>query len=134
MTLVADSSVVVAALVATGDDGTWATSLLASQPIAAPHLMPVEVANVLRRAAHAGNISHDVASLAHGDLLQLRFELFSYEPFAERVWDLRENLTAHDGWYVALAEALGVPLATLDDRLVRARGPRCEFVTPSTGS
>lgn len=134
MTLVADSSVVVAALVDTGVDGTWAISVLASQTLAAPHLMPVEVTNVLRRAARAGNISHDVASLAHGDLLQLRFELFPYEPFAERVWDLRDNLTAYDAWYVALAEALDAPLATLDERLARAHGPTCEFAAPPTGS
>jgi predicted nucleic acid-binding protein len=134
VTLVADSSVVVAALVDTGDDGMWATSLLASQSLAAPHLMPVEVTNVLRRAARGGNISHDVASLAHGDLLQLRFELFPYEPFAERVWDLRDNLTAYDAWYVALAEALDAPLATLDQRLARAQGPTCNFATPSTRS
>ena len=101
MTLVVDSSVVVAALVGTGGDGMWATSLLSSEPLAAPHLMPVEVTNVLRRTARAGNISDDIASLAHGDFLQLRVELFPYEPFAERVWDLRENLTAYDAWYVA---------------------------------
>ena len=134
MTVVVDSSIVVAALVDAGGVGVWATSLLASQPLAAPHLMPVEVTNVLRRAARAGNISDDVASLAHGDFLQLRVELFPYEPFAERVWDLRENLTAYDAWYVALAEALGIPLATLDERLARAHGPTCEFATPPTTS
>lgn len=130
MTLVIDSSVVVTALVDDGSAGAWATSVMASEPLAAPHLMPVEVANVLRRAAHAGSISGDVASLSHADLLQLRFELFPYEPFAERVWDLRDNLTAYDAWYVALAEALAAPLATLDERLARANGPACEFVTP----
>lgn len=134
MTLVADSSVVVAALVGAGDDGSWATSLLASQPLAAPHLMPVEVSNVLRRAARAGNVSHDVASLAHADLLRLRFELFPYEPFGERVWELRSSLSAYDAWYVALAEVLSAPLATLDERLTRAHGPGCEFETPRNRS
>jgi predicted nucleic acid-binding protein len=130
MTLIVDSSVVVAALVDSGQVGTWADRLLATDDLAAPHLMPVEVANVLRRAAAAGEISADTAALVHVDLLSLRVELFAYEPFATRVWELRENVTAYDGWYVALAESLGGRLATLDLRLAKAPGPRCDFATP----
>jgi predicted nucleic acid-binding protein len=130
MTLVVDSGLVVAALVDSGADGMWADQLLATDHLAAPHLMPVEVTNVLRRAAMSGEISADVAALAHGDLLSLRVELFPYEPFATRVWELRDNITAYDGWYVALAESLGARLATLDLRLSRAAGPRCGFATP----
>jgi predicted nucleic acid-binding protein len=130
MTLVVDSSFVVAALVDAGEVGTWADHLLATDDLAAPHLMPVEVANVLRRAASAGQISADAAALAHADLLSLRVELFAYEPFATRVWELRESVTAYDGWYVALAESLGAGLATLDLRLTKAAGPRCAFATP----
>lgn len=130
MTLVLDSSLVVAALVDSGQVGTWADHLLATDDLAAPHLMPAEVANVLRRAAAAGEITADTAALAHADLLSLRVELFAYEPFATRVWELRENVTAYDGWYVALAESLGAQLATLDLRLVKATGPRCDFLSP----
>ena len=130
MTLVVDSGLVVAALVDSGPVGTWADELIASDDLAAPHLMQVEAANVLRRAAIAGEISADVATLAHADLLSLRIELFAYEPFAPRVWELRENVTAYDGWYVALAESLGSKLATLDVRLTKATGPRCAFETP----
>ncbi|MGK2958907.1 MAG: type II toxin-antitoxin system VapC family toxin [Acidimicrobiales bacterium] len=130
MTLVVDASMVIAALVDTGPDGSWADALLPDESLAAPHLMPVEVANILRRAALSGDISPDIAALAHGDLLGLRVELFPYEPFAQRVWELRENLTAYDAWYVALAESLDAPVATLDERLTRADGPRCMFTTP----
>ena len=130
MTLVIDSGFVAAALVDSGPVGTWADHLLASDDLVAPHLMPVEVANVLRRAALAGEISTDTAALAHADLLSLRVELFTYEPFATRVWELRENVTAYDGWYVALAESLNARLATLDIRLSKATGPRCAFTTP----
>jgi predicted nucleic acid-binding protein len=59
--------------------------LLEREPHAAPHHMPVEAANVLRRAAASGDISADVASLAHADLLDLRVRLFSYKTLAERV-------------------------------------------------
>ena len=130
MTLVIDSGLVVAALVDGGQAGTWADHLLATDYLAAPHLMPVEVANVLRRASIAGEISADTAALAHADLLSLRVELFAYEPFATRVWELRDNVSAYDGWYVALAEALDATLATLDLRLAKAAGPRCAFATP----
>ena len=130
MTLVVDASLVVSALVDGGDTGTWAESLLVSGPLSAPHLMPVEVANILRRAAAKGEITQDVASMAHADLLDLRVELFPYAPFALRVWELRDNVTSNDAWYIALAESLGVSVATLDRRMAQASGPRCTFEIP----
>jgi predicted nucleic acid-binding protein len=130
VTLVVDASVVVAGLTDNGADGRWAESLLAGDSLAAPHLMPVEAANILRRAAQAGDISADVASLAHTDLLDLRVEFFPYQPCAARVWEPRDNVTCHDGWYVAVAELLDVPLATLDAPLANSPGPRCQFLLP----
>ena len=130
MTLVVDASLVVAWLVDGGADGRWAGEVMASEDLAAPHLMPVEVAHVLRAESLAGRLSVETASSAHHDLLALRVARFSYAPVAHRVWDLRPNITAYDGWYVALAEMLDAPLATLDRRLARATGPRCEFLAP----
>jgi predicted nucleic acid-binding protein len=132
MTLVVDSSAVVAALVDGGSDGEWARAELDRTGLAAPHLMPVEVANILRRTVHAGLVTADAGALAHGDLVQLRVELFPYEPFADRVWQLRDNLTAHDAWYVALAEVLSADLVTLDARIARAAGLRCSVRLPSS--
>lgn len=133
MTLVVDASAVVAALVDSGPDGRWAEAFL-TDDLAAPQLLPVEVANVLRRATAAGELSDDVASLAHADLLDLRVELVAYDTVAPRVWELRHNLTAYDAWYVAVAELLDAPLATLDRRLVRSSGPICTFRTPDEGT
>ena len=130
MTFVVDASVAVAALIDPGRVGSWAESVLTSGPLAAPHLMPVQAANILRRSALAGDISEDVASLAHEDLISVRLELFPYLPFASRVWELRADLTAYDAWYVALAEYLGADLATLDVKLSRAAGARCAFALP----
>lgn len=130
MTAVVDASVVVAALIDDGPAGRWAEELLASTPLAAPHLMPVEAANILRRAALAGDVSDDIASLAHADLVALAVELFPYDVLADRIWELRGAVTTYDGWYVALAESLKAPLATLDARLTRAPGPRCSFIGP----
>ena len=132
MILVIDASVLVAALVDGGADGDWAAAAIADHELAAPHHMPIEAANILRRAALAGDITADAASLAHGDLLDLRIELWSYEPLAARCWELRENVTVYDGTYVALAELLDADLATLDQRLADAPGPRCGFMTPGS--
>ena len=129
MTLVVDASCVVAALIDGGPDGQWAEEKLAGDALAAPHLMLVEAANVMRRAVMAGDVSGDVGSLAHADLLALPIELFGYEPFAERIWELGGSVTIYDACYVAVAEALDAPLATLDQKLTRASGPRCRFST-----
>ncbi|MHB1488175.1 MAG: type II toxin-antitoxin system VapC family toxin [Acidimicrobiales bacterium] len=132
MTVVVDASVVVAALIDRGADGKWAERILGSDALVAPHLMPVEVANVLRRALLARDISVDSASLAHADLIKLRIDLFAYEPFAERAWALRNTMSAYDAWYVALAESLDAPVATLDSRLARSAGARCRFIVPGS--
>jgi predicted nucleic acid-binding protein len=79
----------VAALASADATGEWAESVLAGGPLAAPHLMPVEAASILHRAELAGEISADAASLAHADLGRLRVEYFPYDPFAERIWELR---------------------------------------------
>jgi predicted nucleic acid-binding protein len=128
--VVVDASTVVAALVDTGPDGRWAEHVLLAGDLAAPQLMPAEVGNVLRRAALAGQISADAATLAYADLQALRIDLFPYEPFAERIWELRANVTTYDAWYVALAEYLDCPLATLDQRLARAPGITCDVTLP----
>jgi predicted nucleic acid-binding protein len=130
VTLVVDASMVVSALVDAGDTGRWAERKLASGPLCAPQLMPAEVTNILRRSAASGEITQDVASMALADLLDLRVELFPFAPFAPRIWQLRANVTSYDAWYVALAELLESNVATLDDRLARATGPRCGFETP----
>jgi len=130
VTIILDSSVAIAALIDSGPVGEWAESILGSGALAAPHLMPAEVANILRRSAAAGEVTADVASLA--EFVGRRIELFPYAPFAWRVWELRQNVTSYDAWYVALAEALQAPMVTLDRRLPRASGPRCEFAVPPT--
>ncbi|GAA0608965.1 type II toxin-antitoxin system ribonuclease VapC1 [Sporichthya brevicatena] len=132
MTVVVDASVVVAALIDSGPTGTWADALLDGDDLAAPHLMQVEAANILRRCEITGAVEKDTAVLAHADLLALRVARFPYDPFADRVWELRHNLTAYDALYVAVAEALGADLATLDRRLASATGPRCGFLVPPT--
>lgn len=129
--MVVDASVVTAGLVDNGQQGVWARELLGSgQAVFAPHHMPAEVTSALRRLAKRGLLPEHDAELARRELLTLDAELYPFEPLADRIWRLRDNLTAYDAWYVALAEAHDVPLATLDRRLAEAPGPGCEFRTP----
>ena len=79
--------------------------------------------NPIRRLELAQRLTALEAASARQDLLSLEIELFPFQPFADRIWELRANLTSHDACYVALAEALDLPLATLDRRLVQATGP-----------
>jgi len=132
MTAVVDASVVVAALIDHGATGMWAREQLQALPVAAPELITVETTQSLRRTRLRGRISGELAAIAYADLLQLPLQLFPFRPFAERIWDLCHYLTPYDAWYVALAEALNVPLATLDIRLVQASGPACRFETPAS--
>lgn len=130
MTVVIDASAVMAGLVDRDPSGDWARELWEAGELAAPHLLPVEVANALRRLVSSGDAEASTAAGALGDLAAVPVELYPFEGLAERVWELRGSLTAYDAWYVALAEALEAPLATLDRRLMRAPGPRCTFWTP----
>lgn len=129
MTLVADASVIVAALIDDSPAGAWARQVLGSDSIAAPHHLPAEVASALRRLISAGAIAPEVATLAHADLAAMPVVLMPYAPVADRVWALRQDVTPYDAWYVALAETLGVGLATRDLRLVASSRPTCPFVT-----
>lgn len=130
--IVADASVVVAALVDTTIAGGWAADVLSSGDLAAPPLLHVEVASALRKQAARGDLSDVAAGIAFGDLQALSVSLYDFEVVAERVWELRGAVTPYDAWYVALAELLGVPLATLDRKLANAAGTRCEFLVPPT--
>lgn len=133
MTLVVDASAVVAGLVDAGEIGSWAADRFAGERLAAPHLMPVEVANILRKAELVGEVSAETAALAYADLVDLPVDLYPFEPFGQRVWSLRHTVSAYDAWYVAVAEAFGAVLVTIDIRLALSPGPICEFVTPPLG-
>ncbi len=129
MTIVVDSSVVVAALTDGDAVGQWARAGLAAEALAAPAHVYVEVSSVLRRGVLTGRLSAEVGALALRDAVRLPLDVYGFEPFAGRVWELRPSVTAYDAAYVALAEELDAPLWTLDRRLARASGPRCAFDT-----
>lgn len=110
-----------------------AEQVLFDGPLLSTHLMPAEVTNVLGRSVASGRIDPVSSGLAMSRLAELPVGLFPFAPFAARVWVLRDNVTAYDAWHVAVAEAVGAPLATLDRRLAAAPGPGCPFALPDSG-
>ncbi len=130
MSVVVDASVLVAFTSDAGEAGDWSDGVVAGGDLVAPHLVLAEATNVLRRLELAGRLSRLEAGAAARDLQLLDLQLVPFAPFADRVWELRQNVTSYDAWYVAVAEELGLPLATLDRRLAAADGPRCRFLLP----
>lgn len=99
----------------------------ADADLAAPHIVDVEVFGAIRKEWHLGGIDRTGARLAIEDLEAWPGERFGHQPLLARAWELRDNVRGWDAMYVALAEALGVPLITLDRRLAGADGPTCRI-------
>jgi predicted nucleic acid-binding protein len=92
----------------------------------APALVDAEVGNALRRKVRAEEITARKARAALDDFLEMRIQRVPHRHLVERAWQLRDNVSFYDGLYVALAEAVGSPLVTLDGKLARASGLRVE--------
>jgi len=93
-----------------------------AETLHAPHLIDVEVAQVLRRYVISGDADANRSHAALVDLIDLPIARYPHDFLLPRVWELRNNLTAYDAVYVALAEALDAPLLTRDRRLANAPG------------
>ncbi|MEO6486974.1 MAG: type II toxin-antitoxin system VapC family toxin [Thermoanaerobaculia bacterium] len=120
--IVVDSSAVID-LILIGRTSRFADRLLdARESLHAPHLIDLEVAQVLRRLVRVGAFTVDRAGRALDYFLNLPISRHPHSHLLPRIWQLRNNLTAYDAAYVSLAEALHAPLLTLDARLARARG------------
>jgi predicted nucleic acid-binding protein len=99
----------------------------ARESLHAPHLIDVEVAQVLRRYAAAGQLPPPRDREALEDLADFPLRRYAHAPLLPRMWELRSNLTAYDAAYVSLAEALDAPLLTADRRLASAPGHRARI-------
>ncbi len=132
--LVVDASVLVVALADDGQDGAAVRDRLRGERLAAPEIVDLEVASVLRRQLQAGSLTERRADLALVDLASLPLLRSPHRPLLTRCWELRDNLTVYDAAYVALAEALQASLLTGDRRMARAAGPRCviDVIRPTT--
>ena len=93
----------------------------------APHLIDVEVTQALRRLVRSGDVSAHRAAEALEDLADLDLHRHAHLDLLPRAWTLRENVTAYDAMYVALAEALGATVVTCDSPLANAPGLRAHI-------
>ena len=123
--IVLDASVAVTGLLVAGSAGDAARDVLRSGPLHAPHLLDVEVTSAVRHWVVSGRLTERQARMSLGDLRDLAVDRHAHEPFLDRVLDLRDSFSVYDAMYVALAELLGAPLVTADQRLARAAGIRC---------
>ena len=98
-----------------------------SASLHAPHLVDIEVTHALRRLVQREDITAARAEQGLADLSQLHIERYGHQPLTARIWQLRESMTAYDGAYVALAEALDAPLLTCDVKLAHAHGHRARI-------
>ena len=121
--IVLDASAVVELLLDTVAGRRVATLIAdAGTGLHVPHLLDVETLSVLRRFAREGIVDDEEAEAAIDELLALDLQRHSHEGLLERVWALRQSVSAYDAIYVALAEALNATLITCDGRLARASG------------
>lgn len=121
--IVVDASALIEALLRTPAAQDVEGRLFApGQTLHAPHVLDVEVAQVIRRYTANGEINAERGRLALADLADLPLRRYPHDFLLPRIWDLRNNLTAYDAAYVALAEALDAKLLTRDRRLAAAAG------------
>lgn len=121
--IVLDASAALELLLRAGDHpGLVDRVLRSAESIAAPHLLDLEVAQVLRRFVLNGDLSEARARTALDDHRALGVVRYPHDALLPRVWQLRANCTAYDAVYLALAEALEAPLVTCDGRLAAVPG------------
>ncbi|MDQ2696159.1 MAG: type II toxin-antitoxin system VapC family toxin [Pseudomonadota bacterium] len=121
--IVVDASVVLEVLLRTADAEAIEARLFApGETLHAPHLLDLEIAQVLRRYCRSGEISPARGTEALADLAAMPIDRYPHTLFIPRIWGLRNAMTAYDAAYIALAEALGASMVTRDARLAKAGG------------
>lgn len=121
--IVVDASAALTALLRSGP----ARQAIADEQVHVPHLVDSEIASALRRRVAAGQVAADAAWTALRVWQRLGMTRYAAFSLLHRIWELRDNVSAYDATYVALAEFLDCPLLTADARLARAPGTRCSI-------
>ncbi len=123
-----DASAALAAFLGTGVSSTSIRVRIGApgESVHAPHLLDIEMLHALRGLVLRGDVSRARSEQVREDFASLRWSRYYHVAFLDRIWELKDNLTAYDAAYVALAETLSAPLVTTDARLARAPGIRAE--------
>ena len=125
--LVIDASILFEVLVDTPRAAALGARIAQDDDQSAPHLIDAEVLSVIQRHHRMGALDATAANQAVGDLRGWPGRRWSHRDLLSRAWELKDNIRGYDALYVALAEALGATLLTLDQRLANAPGPRCRI-------
>lgn len=121
--IVVDASLAIEIALATPDGQHFQNRLrTGGEPLGAPELIDLEVLQVLRRQLRRNTINVEQADSAAGLFYDLPIERFTHAPLRSRIWSLRDNLTAYDAAYFALAELLGAALWTRDQKFAGIPG------------
>jgi predicted nucleic acid-binding protein len=124
--IVVDASVVLEILLRTSAATRAEERVFGEDTACAPHLLDLEVAQVLRRYEARGDLDPARGREALADLADFPLTRYPHDLLLPRIWELRANLTAYDAAYVALAEALGATLVTRDERVGEAPDLRAD--------
>ncbi|MGI9120463.1 MAG: type II toxin-antitoxin system VapC family toxin [Acidimicrobiales bacterium] len=119
-----DASALIEAVAAAAVNQRLNARLLDDTSLHAPHLVDVEVLNGLRRLESRGEVTPESAADARRQLSRMTIERYPHGGLADRMWELRKNVSAYDASYIALSEFLRAPLVTCDGKLARAPGHR----------
>jgi len=126
--IVIDASALLELLLGTDRaEGVAARALAPDERLHAPHLLDVEIAQALRRLVQLKQITSSRAQQALDDYTAFVIERHTHQELLPRIWQLRDSVTAYDGTYVALSEALNAPLLTCDSKLARSHGHRAKI-------
>lgn len=128
--IVLDASSVVELLLWTVRGQRVAARIRAASSVHFPELLSVEVAQVIRKLVRNGSVPEARGRSMIEDLAALDAHRYGHDPLLPRILELRHNLTAFDATYVALAEMLGAPLLTFDERIMAAPGCWCDVALP----
>lgn len=122
--IVVDTSAIVDLLLENPPDPNLVSRIASASELHAPHLIDIEFLSVLRRLVTKGLLDAKSAASARELFRQLPIERYPHTLLSDRIWALRNNVTSYDAAYIALSEALNIPLVTSDIKLASAPGHR----------